>query len=149
GTMASVEGGLPMYLIAFPLLLVPFALYNMVAFLLDLPLDTTLFRFSVLSGESLAVNIGDLLVILGVLLIYLELLKATRPAAKAVMDHLLSLMLLAAMVFELVTVQRAATSVFLILIVLSFVDVITGLSVATPDARRSIALEPDQMSAAG
>ena len=70
-------------------------------------------------------------------------------AAKAVMDHLLSLMLLAAMVFELVTVQRAATSVFLILIVLSFVDVITGLSVATPDARRSIALEPDQISAAG
>ena len=138
-----------MYLIAFPLLLVPYALYNMVAFLLDLPLDTTLFRFSVLSGESLAVNIGDLLVILGVLLIYLEILKATRLAAKAVMDHLLSLMLLAAMVFELVTVQRAATSVFLILIVLSFVDVITGLSVATPDARRSIALEPDQISAAG
>ena len=139
-----------MYLIAFPLLLVPFALYNMVAFLLELPFETPLFGFSLLSGERFAVNVGDLLVILGVLLIYLEILKATRLAAKAVMDHLLSVMLFAAMVFEFVSVPRAATSVFLILIALSFVDVITGLSVATPDPRRRIALEtPDQMSAAG
>ena len=31
-----------MYLIAFPLLLIPFVLYNMVAFLLDLSFSTTL-----------------------------------------------------------------------------------------------------------
>ena len=139
-----------MYLIAFPLLLVPFALYNMVAFLLDLPFGTVLFSFSLLSGESLAVNIGDLLVILGVLLLYVEILKVTRLAAKAVMDHLLSVMLFAAMVFEFVSVQRGATSTLLILLVLSFVDVISGLSLAIPDTRRNITLEtPDQMSAAG
>jgi hypothetical protein len=139
-----------MYLIAFPLLLVPFVLYNMAAFLLNLPLGTVLFGFSLPSGESLAVNIGDLLVILGVLLLYLEILKVTRLAAKAVMDHLLSVMLLAAMVVELVTVKQAATSAFLILLVLSFVDVISGLSLAIPDPRRNIALEaPDQMPAAG
>ena len=139
-----------MYLIAFPLLLVPFALYNMVAFLLDLPFGTVLFSFSLLSGESLAVNIGDLLVILGALLLYLEFLKTTRFAAKAVMDHLLSVMLFAAMVFEFVSVQRGATSTFLILLVLSFVDVISGLSLGIPDTQRNIALEtPDQMSAAG
>jgi hypothetical protein len=139
-----------MYLIAFPLLLVPFVLYNMAAFLLNLPLGTVLFGFSLPSGESLAVNIGDLLVILGVLLLYLEILKVTRLAAKAVMDHLLSVMLLAAMVVELVTVKQAATSAFLILLVLSFVDVISGLSLAIADPRRNIALEtPDQMPAAG
>jgi hypothetical protein len=137
-----------MYLIAFPLLLVPFVLYNMAAFLLNLPLGTVLFGFSLPSGESLAVNIGDLLVILGVLLLYLEILKVTRLAAKAVMDHLLSVMLLAAMVVELVTVKQAATSAFLILLVLSFVDVISGLSLAIADPGRNIALEaPDQMSA--
>jgi hypothetical protein len=138
-----------MYLIAFPLLLVPFVLYNMVAFLFDLPFGTVLFSFSLLSGGSLAINIGDALVILGALLLYLEILKATRLAGKAVMDHLLSVMLLAAMVFELVSAQRAATSTFLVLLVLSFVDVISGLSLAVPDTPRNIALEtPDQMSAA-
>jgi hypothetical protein len=139
-----------MYLIAFPLLLVPFVLYNMVAFLLNLPFGTVLFGLSLPSGESLAVNIGDLLVIIGVLLLYLEILKAARFAAKAVMDHLLAVMLFAAMVIEFVTVHQAATSAFLILLVLSFVDVISGLSLAIPDAKRNIALEaPDQMSAAG
>ena len=139
-----------MYLIAFPLLLVPFALYNMVAFLLDLSFDTALFGFSLLSGQSVAVSAGDVLVILGVLLLYVEILKVTRLAAKAVMDHLLSVMLFAAMVFEFVSVQRAATSTFLVLLVLSFVDVISGLSLAIPAAPRGIALEtPDQMSAAG
>ena len=139
-----------MYLIAFPLLLVPFALYNMIAFLLDLPFDTALYSFSLLSGQSMAVSAGDVLVILGVLLLYLEILKVTRLAGRTVMDHLLSVMLFAAMVFEFVSVQRAATSAFLVLLVLSFIDVIGGLSLAAPDARRSIALEtPDQISAAG
>ena len=139
-----------MYLIAFPLLLVPFALYNMVAFLLDLSFDTALFGFSLLSGQSVAVSAGDVLVILGVLLLYVEILKVTRLAAKAVMDHLLSMMLFAAMAFEFVSVQRAATSTFLVLLVLSFVDVISGLSLAIPASPRGIALEtPDQMSAAG
>jgi hypothetical protein len=139
-----------MYLIAFPLLLVPFVLYNMVAFLLNLPFDTVLFGFSMPSGKSMAVGIGDVLVVLGVLLLYVEILKVTRLAAKAVMDHLLSVMLLAATVIEFVTVQQAATSAFLILLVLSFVDVISGLSLANPDTQRNIALEtPDQMSAAG
>jgi hypothetical protein len=139
-----------MYLIAFPLLLVPFALYNMIAFLLDLSFDTPLFGFSLLSGQSMAVSAGDVLVILGVLLLYLEILKVTRLAGRTVMDHLLSVMLFAAMVFEFVSVQRAATSAFLVLLVLSFVDVIGGLSLAAPDARRNIALEtPDQLSAAG
>ena len=135
-----------MYLIAFPLLLVPFALYNMIAFLLDLPFDTALYSFSLLSGQSMAVSAGDVLVILGVLLLYLEILKVTRLAGRTVMDHLLSVMLL----FEFVSVPRAATSAFLVLLALSFVDVIGGLSLAAPDARRNIALEtPDQLSAAG
>jgi len=139
-----------MYLIAFPLLLVPFALYNMIAFLLDLPFDTALYSFSLLSGQSMAVSAGDVLVILGVLLLYLEILKVTRLAGRTVMDHLLSVMLFAAMVFEFVSVPRAATSAFLVLLALSFVDVIGGLSLAAPDARRNIALEtPDQLSAAG
>ena len=54
-----------MYLIAFPLLLIPFVLYNMVAFLLDLEFTTTLFSVPLLSGRSMAVSTGDLLVLLG------------------------------------------------------------------------------------
>jgi hypothetical protein len=137
-----------MYLIAFPLLLIPFALYHMVAFLLELPLDTTLVTVPLMSGETVAVDIGDMLVMLAVLLLYVEFLKFTRLAAKGVMDHLLSVMLFGALVFEFVSVQRAASATFLILIVLSFVDVIGGLSLGAPEGHRKLALEPDRMPAA-
>src|SRR5207253_3068632 len=102
--------------IAFPLLLIPFVLYHMVAFLFELPFDTALLSFVVLSGQRITLTIGDAIVILAILLLYLEFLKFTRLTVKAVMDHLLSLMLFAAMVFELVSVHRAATATFLILV---------------------------------
>jgi hypothetical protein len=74
-----------MYLIAFPLLLIPLVLYHMVAFLLELPLETALFAVPVLSGTSVAVNIGEALVMLAVLLLYVEFLKFSRLAARSVM----------------------------------------------------------------
>ena len=55
-----------MYLIAFPLLIIPFVLYNMIAFLLGLDLNTTVFTVSLLSGKSMPISAGDILVLIGV-----------------------------------------------------------------------------------
>jgi hypothetical protein len=126
-----------MYLIAFPLLLVPFALYNMVAFLLGLSFGDTLFSIPLLAGRSLPVSTGDAIALLGILFIYFEFLKVMRVRRKPVMDHLLSLALLGAMGYELAVLPQAATSAFLILIALSVVDVIGGLSLTPPRARRA------------
>src|SRR5258708_777340 len=98
-----------MYLIAFPLLLVPFALYNMVAFLLNLSLDDTLLQIPLLQRRTMPVTTGDFLVILAVLLIYLEFLKVARFRRKPIMDHLLSLILFGVMAFEFLALPRAAT----------------------------------------
>src|SRR5258708_14875972 len=115
-----------MYVIAFPLLLVPFALYNMVAFLLDLPFSDILFNITLAWRRPLPVSTGDFLVLLGVLLLYLEFLKVARLRRKLIADHVLSLILLGAMGFEFVALPKAATSSFLVLLALSFVDVIGG-----------------------
>jgi hypothetical protein len=133
-----------MYLIAFPLLLVPFALYNMVAFLLDLSFSDVLFNIPLASRRALPVSTGDFLVLLGVLLLYLEFLKVARLRRKLIADHVLSLILLGAMGFEFVVLPKAATSPFLMLLALSFVDVIGGFSLA---GRRD-AREPDRIPAA-
>jgi hypothetical protein len=130
-----------MYLIAFPLLLLPSVLYNMVAFLLDVDFTTVLFSIPLLSGRSMAVNTGDLLVLFGIVLLYVEILKATRMSSKAIMDHVLSFVLFIAMIIEFIAVQAAATSTFLILIALSFVDVIGGFTVTIRTAQRDIALD--------
>jgi hypothetical protein len=139
-----------MYLIAFPLLLIPFVLYHMVAFLLELPLDTPLFAVPVLAGRGIPVNIGEALVMLAVLLLYVEFLKFSRLAARSVTDHLLSLMLFGGMAFEFVSMPQAGTATFLILIVLAFVDMVGGLSIsrAARTSRKFVLEQSDQMSAA-
>jgi hypothetical protein len=135
------------YLIAFPLLLVPFALYNMVAFLLHMDFTSVLFNAPLLSGRTMAVSTGDLLVLLGIFLLYVEILKSTRMSSKAIVDHVLSFMLFIGMVVEFIVLPRAATSTFLMLIALSFVDVIGGFTVTIRTAQRDIALDrPENMA---
>jgi hypothetical protein len=138
-----------MYLIAFPLLIIPFALYNMIAFLLSLEFSTTLFDVPLLSGRSMPVSTGDMLILTAVLLLYVEILKATRLSSKAIMDHVLSMILFLGMTIEFISVQRAATSTFLILVALSFVDVIGGFTITIRTAQRDIALEPPERAVAG
>jgi len=132
-----------MYLIAFPLLLLPFAFFNIVVFLLNnMPFTETVFTIPLPSepnmplvfDRSMPVRLGDLIVAIGMLLLYVEVVKAARPGGKGIIDHLLSFIVFLAMAAELVLVPRAAvpagaTSTLLLLTVLSFVDVIAGLSI--------------------
>jgi hypothetical protein len=117
------------YLVAFPMLIVPFALYNMLAFLLNLEFDKVVFSIPPYSGQSTQVSSGDILVILGVFLLFVEILKATRMSTREIVDHILSLVLLIAMLTEFMFVPQCATSTFLILLSISFVDVIGGFTV--------------------
>ena len=130
-----------MYLIAFPLLLIPFVLYMMVAYLLDMDFGTILFSVPLLAGRSMAVSTGDLLVLLGIALLYLEILKAARLASRAIMDHILSFILFIAMIIVFIAVPRAATATFLMLLALSCVDVLGGFTVTIRTAPRDIAVD--------
>ena len=138
-----------MYLIAFPLLLIPFALYNMIAFLLNTDFHQRVFGVPLLSGKSMDVSTGDLLVLFAVLIIYAEILKSTRFSTRAIMDHILSIVLFIAMLIEFITVQKAATSTFLILTALSFVDVVGGFTVTIRTAQRDVAFDADGRVAGG
>jgi hypothetical protein len=140
---------MPMYLIAFPLLIIPFVLYNMIAFLLSLEFSTPLFNVPLLSERSMSVNTGDMLVILAVLLLYLEILKATRLSSKGIMDHVLSMILFLGMAIEFIAVRQAATSTFLILVALAFVDVIGGFTISIRTAQRSVMVEETDRVVAG
>ena len=134
-----------MYLIAFPLLLVSFALYNMIVFLLNMPLTDTAMSIPLIDDRRMPLTLGDLLILLSFLLLYLEVLKAARVPGKSVMDHLLAFILLIAMVAELVLVPRAMTQTLLLLAGLSFIDLLTGISLSFAGrSRRIIVQNPDR-----
>jgi hypothetical protein len=131
-----------MFFIGFPLLLIPFTLYNIVAFLMPgVSFIEPVLTVPMLSGAEWKISIGDLLLMFAVPLLYLEILKATRLAMRAIMDHMLSLLLFIAMAGEFIIVPRVATSIFSILVLLSFVDVIAGFSVTIRTAQRDLSVE--------
>ena len=125
-----------MYLIAFPLLLIPFMLYNMMIFLLNMPFSDVLFTISVTRRTPPAGDHRRSPVVIAMLLLYLEVLKAARFGSKGVMDHVLSFALFVGMAVELVLVPQATTPTLLLLTVLAFVDVIIGVSVSARPRRR-------------
>jgi hypothetical protein len=135
-----------MYLIAFPLLLIPFALYNMVLFLLNLPFTDTVFSLPLWPPDRhMPVTTGDVIIGLALFLLYVEAVKAVRLGGKGFMDHLLAFIVFAGMASELALVPQAATPTLLLLTAIGFVDVITGLSVSVRRGRRQAAYEDEDL----
>jgi hypothetical protein len=129
-----------MYLVGFPLLLIPLAIYNIIAFLFSTGFSDTLFTIRMMSQADLNVSTGDVLVIFSILLLFVEVLKATRFGTKAIMDHILSFIVFVAALAEFIMVKQAATPTFLLLLVICFVDVVGGFSISIRTAQRDLAL---------
>ncbi len=131
-----------MSLIGFPLLLIPFAIYNIVAFLMPgVSWTAALTSVQMVSGGDWTMSAGDMLVTLAVLLLTGEVLKSTRIGIRTVVDHALSLVLFLAMLVEFLLVKQAATGTFFLLVVIGFVDVLGGFAVTLRSAQRDLTVE--------
>ena len=131
-----------MYMLGFPLLLVPFAIYNIIAFLwAGVSWSGTVSSVHLVSGGEWAMSAGDVLIPVSLLFLFAEIVKATRIGTRAVLDHALSLLLFLAMLVEVLLVAQAATSTFFLLMVISFVDVLAGFAVTLRTAQRDLTVE--------
>lgn len=130
-----------MYLVGFPLLLIPLAIYNIIAFLFGLGFGDTLFTVPMMSGATLGVTTGDLLIIFSILLLFVEILKATRFGVKSIVDHLLSFVVFVVALGEFLMVQKAATSTFLLFLVICAIDVVGGFSISIRAASRDYSVD--------
>src|SRR5579859_6837864 len=118
-----------MSMVGFPLLLIPLAIYNIIVFLMPgVSLAEPLVTLPLPSGAQWPVNLSDVLVVLGILMLLFEVIKGARPGAKYLTDHLLSLIVFGAAVAEFLLWPRFATSTFFLLTLLSLVDFLTGVS---------------------
>lgn len=90
------------------------------------------------STAAWAVTLNDLLVGLGLLLLYLEILKSTRTSQAAVLDHALSLLVFVACLLCFILVPRAGTTGFALITLMTLIDVVAGFTVTISAARRDI-----------
>jgi hypothetical protein len=131
-----------MFMLGFPLLLVPFAIYNIIAFLMPgVSWTTPLFTIHMASEADVNLSPGDILVALAILMLFGEILKSTRIHFRTVVDHGLSLILFLGMLVEFILVKQAGSAAFFLLLVISFIDVLGGFSVTLRTAQRDLTVE--------
>jgi len=131
-----------MYLIGFPLLVITFAIYNMIAFLTPgLTWTANVVTIHLVSGQAWTVTPEDIILAFAILLLGVEVIKATRMGIRGLMDHILSMVLFIAMLVEFLLVARAGTSTFFILMIISLVDVLAGFIITARTAQRDIQID--------
>lgn len=127
-----------MSIIGFPLLLIPVAICNIIVFLMPgLAFDAAMTRVVLPSGATWTIALGDMLVALGVLLLLPEVMKAARPGAKYLTDHLLSLLVLAGITAEFVMLPQFANATVALLALLALVDFLSGIALRSRHRREA------------
>ena len=131
-----------MFMLGFPLLLIPFAIYNIIAFLMPgVSWTGTIATVRMVSDADWTMSAGDILVAFAIVLLCGEIIKSTRIGLRTVIDHALSLILFLGMLIEFLLVKQAATATFFLLLVVSFIDVLGGFAVTLRSAQRDLTVE--------
>ncbi len=131
-----------------PLLVIPFILYNVIAMLgggkeADAIFREPLFSFTMISGGRWSFSWGDLLILITMLLLFVELIKATFTSTSSMIDHGLSMLVFIACLIEFIVARQAATSVFFFIMTAILIDVVAGFSIGMRTARRDLNIGTD------
>src|SRR3954471_22748215 len=103
---------------------------------------------SMMSGATWTITPEDALITLAILLLFVEIFKASRTSSsRSIIDHILSMLWFISMLIDFLLVAAAASSTFFLLMMIAFVDVIGGFAITARTARRDVAIEEAVVSA--
>ncbi len=131
-----------------PWLIIPVIVYNIIAFGFGAApvegetatvFDSVLFSLTLISGAVWSMKLGDIIIILSLLILFVELVKATRTSSYSIVDHGLSMVVFIVCIIEFLAVKQAATSVFFIIMIIVLIDVIAGFTITIRAAKRDVA----------
>jgi len=129
------------FLKAMPLLVFALAAYFLVAVTGSGALDRELFSGALPSGANWTLKTADLIVAFGLFVLFFEMIKATRSTVASIIDQILSMLLFAAFIVLFLLVRSAGTGTFLLLTLMSLVDVLAGFVITVSSTRRDITVE--------
>ncbi len=129
----------------FPLMLVPLVVYNLFAFdllttYMTARWDAVLFSVTMISGAVFSFTLSDLFVFSALVLLCVEVLKATRIGNLTIIDHMLSMVVFIIFLVEFLLVREAATTLFFTLMVVALIDVVAGFAISIRSATRDVAV---------
>ncbi len=131
-------------LASIPLLTIPLVIFNLMLLIngaaTSAVLSSTMFSGTLFSGAVFTLTVGDFLVILGVILLYFELLKSTRFSTASTVEHMVSMLVFIVFLIEFITVEGLGNAPFLVITLLALIDVLSGFTVSISTARRDVGI---------
>ena len=127
-------------LLAIPLTILIVAAYNFMAFQNLAGLEAAAVTTTLMSGATVVITWGDGLVAVGLLVLFIEMLKAARVGSATILDHGLSMLVFIAALVEFVLVREAGTATFALIVALCLIDVVAGFSVSIRTAHRDVSV---------
>jgi hypothetical protein len=131
----------PPFIMQFPLMAIALGIYNLAMFsgysFADTSTDVA-FDVNLVSGAHWVLHWNDALVLGGLCLLFVELMKSTRSGSTATLEHVLSMGVFIAFLIEFLIVKGAGTNTFLLLGVMSLIDVMAGYAISIAVARKEM-----------
>jgi hypothetical protein len=142
--------------IGFPLLLIPFAIYNVIAFLMPFDWNTKLYAFRLPSGIVFEPTASDAFIAFSLLMLMFEFIKSTKHG-KSLVEHFLAICLVGGAGAEFAMVNpnvimsqpsaplQSGNSTFALFVVICVVDLLAGFAASLRRARRNVVVEQAPM----
>ena len=133
---------------AIPLLVFSLILYNVIAFFGggENPVEifnSELFEIPMPNGGQWRFHLGDFLIIISLVLLGMEVIKATYTRGAGLADQALSMVVAVICIIEFLLVPQAATSIFFMILIMTIIDVIAGAIIGIRTARRDFGIGGD------
>jgi len=103
---------------------------------------TSLFSLPLPSGAQWSLTGSDIFVMLGIITLFIEIVKSVRTGTGTILEHALSLVVFIVFLILFLLVETAGTSAFLIVTLMCLLDVIAGFTITVATARRDYAIGP-------
>jgi len=130
-----------------PLLSLPLILYNILALggsmtaHHDIPqLLASARAIPMFSGDVWNISLGDLLLLFGLLMLFIEIVKATRSSSSQLINHGLSMLVFVIALVEFIVLKGFANSTFFFLMLYTLFDVIAGYTISVISAEHDLGI---------
>jgi hypothetical protein len=140
-------GEFPMFR-AFPLLFIMIALYALLTFGggmfahhdMHAFLDREITGITLISTDRWSFRVSDAFLIVSLVLLFVEVVKATRTTTKELINHGLSMLTFVIALILFITVPGFATSTFLLMTFMTLFDVIAGYTISVVAAEHDLGM---------
>ena len=129
------------YIISIPVLAIVIAAYLLLGAGAGLMVDADAYSTTLPSGMELTLRTGDIFILAGLAALFLEILKAGRAGRGTILDHMLSTAVFIGALVSFLLIAACGTSSFLLLTVMTLIDVVAGFSISIFSTRRDFSID--------